>query len=231
MSRALKDLLYEQVTRVGKAFASPKRLELLELLAQGEKTVELLAREASIDLKLASAHLRVLRESRLVEARRDGRFIAYRLSGPDVAELWARLHAVATEHLVELRMALDTIITDTERLTSETRASLLEKAERGDVVVIDVRPEEEYRNAHLPYARSIPLTELKRRLAELPQERNIVAYCRGPFCLMSNEAVTLLQQHGFQASKIGDGVAEWSAAGMPIENDTHGPHAEDMPQV
>ncbi|MGB0127468.1 MAG: metalloregulator ArsR/SmtB family transcription factor, partial [Rhodocyclaceae bacterium] len=107
MSRALKDLLYEQVARVGKALASPKRLELIELLAQGEKTVEVLANEASIDMKLASAHLRVLKESRLVEARRDGRFIAYRLSGADVASLWATLHTVATEHLVELQLALD----------------------------------------------------------------------------------------------------------------------------
>lgn len=218
MSRELKNLLYEQVARVGKALSSPKRLEILELLAQGEKTVEVLAKEAAIDIKLASAHLRVLKEARIVEARRNGRFIACRLAGDDVAELWANLHAVAAEHLVELRVALDGIVADADRLTSETRRSLLDKAQRGEVVVIDVRPEAEYQTAHLPHARSLPLTELKRRLAELPKDREIVAYCRGPFCLMSNEAVALLKKRGFKARKIGDGVAEWSAAGLPVEN-------------
>jgi len=217
MSRALKNLLYEHVARVGKALSSPKRLELLELLAQGEKTVEALAREASIDIKLASAHLRVLKESRLVESRRDGRFIAYGLSGEDVAALWANLHNVAAEHLVELRVALEGIVSSVERLTAETRLSLLKKAKRGTVVVLDVRPEAEYRTAHLPYARSIPLPELKRRLAELPREKEIVAYCRGPFCLMSSEAVALLKKRGYRAKKISDGVAEWAAAGLAVE--------------
>ena len=219
MSRALKNLLYEHVARVGKALSSPKRLELLELLAQGEKTVEVLAREASIGIKLASAHLRVLKESRLVDSRRDGRFISYALSGEDVAALWADLHGVATEHLVELRVALESIVSGPERLTPESRLSLLEKARRGSVVVLDVRPQAEYRTAHLPYARSIPLQELKRRLGELPKEREIVAYCRGPFCLMSGEAVALLRKRGYRASKISDGVAEWAAAGLGVESD------------
>jgi DNA-binding transcriptional ArsR family regulator len=186
MSRDLKNLLYEQVARVGKALSSPKRLEILELLAQGEKPVEVLASEAAIDMKLASAHLRVLKESRVVETRRDGRFIYYRLAGDDVAGLWANLHAVATEHLVELQVALEQIVAGSERLTEETRLSLLDKAESGDVFVLDVRPEAEYQTAHLPHARSIPLSELKRRLGELPKDKEIVAYCRGPFCLMSN---------------------------------------------
>lgn len=219
MSRELKDLLYEQVARVGKALSSPKRLEILELLAQGEKTVEVLANEAAIDIKLASAHLRVLKESRIVEVRRDGRFMAYRLAGADVAGLWANLHAVATEHLVELQVALARIVSGPERLTEETRLSLLDKAQQGDVVVLDVRPEAEYQSGHLPHARSIPISELKRRLAELPKDKEIVAYCRGPFCLMSNEAVALLKKRGFRARKIGDGVAEWAAAGLPVEND------------
>lgn len=218
MSRELKDLLYEQVARVGKALSSPKRLEILELLAQGEKTVEVLANEAAIDIKLASAHLRVLKESRIVEVRRDGRFMAYRLAGEDVAGLWANLHAVATEHLVELQVALARIVSGPERLTEETRLSLLDKAQQGDVVVLDVRPEAEYQTGHLPHARSIPISELKRRLAELPKDKEIVAYCRGPFCLMSNEAVALLKKRGFKARKIGDGVAEWAAAGLPVES-------------
>jgi rhodanese-related sulfurtransferase/DNA-binding transcriptional ArsR family regulator len=217
MSRPLKNLLYEQVARVGKALSSPKRLELLELLAQGERTVEALANEAAIDIKLASAHLKALKEARLVEARRDGRFIAYRLSGPDVAVLWATLHDVAEEHLLELRLALAQIVSGPEKLTPETRLSLLQKAELGEVLVLDVRPEAEYQTAHLPYARSIPVAELKRRLAELPKDKEIVAYCRGPFCMMSSEAVELLKQQGYQARKISDGIAEWTAAGLPIE--------------
>lgn len=217
MTRAVKDLLYEQVARVGKALASPKRLEMLELLAQGEKTVELLAKEAAIDIKLASAHLRVLRESRLVAPRRDGRFIAYRLAGSDVATLWTTLHEVASEHLIELEVALARLVSGSERLSSETRTSLLAKAARDEIVVLDVRPEAEYQSAHLPHARSIPLSELKRRLAELPKSKEIVAYCRGPFCMMSGEAVALLQKRGFRARKIGDGVAEWATAGMPLE--------------
>jgi len=220
MSRELKDLLYEQVARFGRALSSPKRLELLELLAQGEKTVEVLAQQAAIDIKLASAHLRVLRESRLVTTRREGRFIAYRLSGDDVAALWTHLREVATEHLVELQMALSRIASGPERLAPQTRRALLDKARRGEIVVIDVRPADEFDAAHLPHARSMPLAELKHRLAELPKRQEIVAYCRGPFCLMSNEAVALLKKRGFDARKISDGVADWIAAGLPVEKST-----------
>ena len=209
--------MFEQVARVGKAVASPKRLELLDLLSQGEKTVETLANDASIDVKLASAHLKVLKEARLVEARREGRFINYSLSGSDVANLWLNLRAVAEKHLVELRVALELMSSAPERLTAESRASLLEKARLGEVIVIDVRPEVEYHAGHLPFARSMPLSEIERRLAELPPGKEIVAYCRGPFCLMSDEAVGLLRKKGFRAQKITDGVAEWAADGLPIE--------------
>jgi rhodanese-related sulfurtransferase len=216
-TRKPKDLLFDQVARVGKALASPKRLELLELLSQGENTVEALATEAAIDIKLASAHLKVLREARLVETRREGRFIAYRLSGDDVTSLWLNLRAVAEQHLVELRVALEQIFAAPERLSAESRTGLLEKARRGEVIVIDVRPEVEYRFGHLPCARSLPLAELERRLAELPADKEIVAYCRGPFCLLSDEAVRLLRERGFKAHRITDGVAEWAAEGLPVE--------------
>jgi rhodanese-related sulfurtransferase len=214
--RQTKDLLYEQVARIGKAVSSPKRLELLEILAQGEKTVETLATEAGIDVRLASAHLKVLKAARLVEARRDGRFVAYRLSGDDVSALWVNLRTVAEEHLVELKLAMDQLFAAPEKLDAETRRSLMEKARRGEVVVIDVRPSAEFANGHLPFARSLPLTELKQRLKELPADRDIVAYCRGPFCMMSAEAVQLLREHGFRAQKIADGTAEWQAAGLPL---------------
>lgn len=215
-ARKTKDLLYEHVARIGKAVSSPKRLELLEILAQGEKTVDALAADASLSIKLASAHLKVLKEARLVEARRDGRNVAYRLSGTDVSALWVNLRTVAEAHLVELKLAMDELFAAPEKLDTETRRSLLEKAKRGDVVVIDVRPAAEYESGHLPYARSMPVAELRQRLAELPADKAVVAYCRGPFCMMSAEAVALLRAHGFDAHKIADGTSEWLAAGLPL---------------
>ncbi|GBC58967.1 transcriptional regulator, ArsR family [Stutzerimonas stutzeri] len=213
----MKDLLYEQVARIGKAVSSPKRLELLELLAQGEKTVETLAGELAVDVKLTSAHLKTLKEARLVASRRDGKFVIYRLSGPDVARLWVMLREVAEEHLVELRVALDQMVADPARLAAVDRRTLLERAQRGEVVVIDVRPQTEYETAHLPFARSMPVAELERRLNELPLDKEIVAYCRGPFCLLSDEAVALLAAKGYRVRKILDGVSEWEAAGLPVE--------------
>lgn len=213
-----KSYLYEHVARIGKAISSPKRLELIELLAQGEKTVDTLAEQARIDMRLASAHLRALREARLVETRRQGKFIHYRLSGPDVAQLWLNLREVAEEHLLELRVALDQMTAASDALSSESRESLLSKARSGDIVVIDVRPEAEFAAGHLPFARSLPLAELEKRLADLPADKEIVAYCRGPFCLMSDEAVKLLRLRGYTAHKINDGVTEWLAGGLPIEN-------------
>ncbi|MBD5803826.1 HTH-type transcriptional repressor CzrA [Azoarcus sp. Aa7] len=214
---AANRLLYEQVARIGKAVSSPKRLELLELLAQGEKAVESLAAELLIDVRLASAHLKALREARLVTSRRDGRYIIYRLTGDDVARLWVSLREVAEAHLLELREALGQMQADPARLAGVAREDLLERARRGEVVVIDVRPQPEYATAHLPFARSMPLAELESRLAELPLDREIVAYCRGPFCLLSDEAVRVLGARGYRARKISDGVSEWQAAGMPLE--------------
>jgi rhodanese-related sulfurtransferase len=215
--RSLKDLLYEQVARVGKALASPKRLEILEMLAQGEKAVETIAGEVSIGVKLASAHLKALKEARLVQVKRDGKRMIYRLSGNDVAQLGVTLRQVAEEHLVELRLALQQMMAEPERMAQVGRKELMARARRGEVVVLDVRPAEEFDTAHLPYARSIPLPELAQRLAELPRDVEIVAYCRGPFCLMSDEAVKLLRAHGYRARKSFDGVSEWQAAGLPVK--------------
>lgn len=225
--RKIKDLLYDQVARVGKALSSPKRLELLEVLVQGGKEVDALARAVDIDIKLASSHLRVLKEARLVTSHRQGRFITYRLSGDDVGALWVALHMVAEEHLMELRSELQKMIAAPERLTPETRIGLLDRAKQGHVLVLDVRPEEEYRAGHLPYAHSMPIEELELRLAELPTNREIVAYCRGPFCLFAAEAVALLRKKGFDARKISDGIAEWSAAGMPLDG-TSNPAVDEL---
>lgn len=212
-----KSHIYEQVARIGKALSSPKRLELIELLAQAEKTVETLAEQAGIDMRLASAHLKVLREARLVETRRDGKFVHYRLSGNDVAHLWMTAREVAEEHLLELRVALEQMGQSPDVLSPESRDSLLAKARSGDIVVIDVRPEAEYIAGHLPFARSLPLAALEKRLADLPRDKVIVAYCRGPYCVMSDEAVTLLRHRGYTAHKITDGVTEWQAKGLPLD--------------
>lgn len=214
--RQLKDLLYEQVARIGKAVSSPKRLELIELLVQGEKSVEQLATELSIDIKLASAHLRALREARLVTSRKEGKFVVYRLSGQDVSGLWITLREVAEEHLLDLRVALDQMVAEPKKLVSLDRQALMEQAERGDVVVIDVRPKAEFEQSHLPYARSMPVEEITSRLSELPKDKAIVAYCRGPFCLFSEEAYELLNRQGYRVHKLLDGVGEWQAAGMPL---------------
>lgn len=216
----MKSLLYEQVARIGKATASPKRLEIIELLCQSEKAVDTLASEAGISVKLASAHLKVLRVARLVEGRKDGRNIYYRLADSNVAGFWIALRTLAEERLLELQAALGSMVAAPRELVPAERRELIARAKAGEIVVIDVRPEPEYRTGHLPYARSLPLRELKQRLDELPKDKPIVAYCRGPFCLMAPQAVEMLQASGFRAARLEDGVAEWRSRGLPIEIET-----------
>ncbi len=215
-AREIKDTLYQQVARVGKALSSPKRLELVELLCQGEMHVEQLATEAGISLKLASAHLKELRLAQLVALRRDGRRVFYSLVDDQVADLWVALRACAENRLLELRSALGEVVSHPHELSPLNGKSLLNQARRGELTVIDVRPANEYAQAHLPYARSMPLAELKQRLDELPPDRPVVAYCRGPFCLLAKDAVTLLAQAGVNATRLEDGVAEWRARGLPL---------------
>ncbi|MDO8375364.1 MAG: metalloregulator ArsR/SmtB family transcription factor, partial [Polaromonas sp.] len=211
------DHLYEQVARIGKAVASPKRLELVELLCQGEKTVEVLAAQAEISVKLASAHLKQLRMARLVDTRKEGKYVLYRLASTSVADLWVNLRAEAEERLVELQVALASIVEHGDELEGIDRAAILKKAKAGEVLVLDVRPEEEFASAHLPHARSLPVDELRKRLKELPKDVPVVAYCRGPFCLMARDAVELLRRQGYRAFHLTDGVAEWRARGLPLE--------------
>lgn len=210
--------VHAQVARITKALSSPKRLELLEMLAQGEKTVEVLAGQLGIDIRLASAHLRALREACLVRSRRAGKYIHYRLSGPDVAEIGVRLRELATEHLLEMRLAAAELLSDASLFSVSSRSELLKKARDGEVVVLDVRPADEFASGHLPHAVSIPLDQLESRLAELSKRRTVIAYCRGPYCVLSTEAVRVLRAHGFKARKILDGVTEWRDAGLPTEH-------------
>lgn len=214
--REIKDQLYAQVARVGKAVSSPKRLELIELLCQCEKPVEVLAEQADISVKLASAHLKQLREARLVNTRKDGKYVYYRLAAPSVADLWVALRSEAEERLVELQVALSSLVSNQEGLQTLDHASILRAASQGEVTVLDVRPEDEFAVAHLPHARSMPLSELKRCLKELPKSVPVVAYCRGPFCMFAKDAVELLRRQGYSAYHLTDGVAEWRSRGLPI---------------
>ncbi len=217
-SRELKNLLYEQVARIAKAAANAKRLELIEILCQGEKSVEQLATDAEISLKLASAHLKELRQARLVDTRRDGRNVYYSLVDRHVADFWVMLRSLAEERLLELQAATRELAARPDELAPVDRARLLEQARRGEVIVIDVRPDSEYSTAHLPHARSIPLAELKARLGEIPADKPVVAYCRGPFCVMAKEAVEILSREGIRAMRLEDGVAEWRLLGLPLES-------------
>jgi rhodanese-related sulfurtransferase/DNA-binding transcriptional ArsR family regulator len=217
--RELKNQLYEQVARLGKALASPKRLELIELLCQGEKTVEALAAQSDISVKLASAHLRELRLARLVDTRKEGKYVLYRLASTSVADLWVNLRSEAEERMVELQVALASLVEHGDELKGMNRRLILEQARKGEVLVLDVRPQEEFATAHLPHARSLPVDELRKRLAELPKNVPVVAYCRGPFCLMAKDAVKLLRKKGYRAFHLTDGVAEWRARGLPVEHD------------
>ena len=208
--------LYEQVARIGKAVSNAKRLELIELLCQAEKPVETLAAQADISVKLASAHLRELRQARLVSTRKEGKYVFYRLADNSVADFWVALRSQAEERLVELQVAMASIVENGEGLEELDRATVLEKARAGEVLVLDVRPTEEFTAGHLPHARSLPVNELEKRLANLPKDMPIVAYCRGPFCMFAKDAVELLRSKGYRAFHLIDGVAEWRAHGLPV---------------
>ncbi|PRX51500.1 ArsR family transcriptional regulator [Prauserella shujinwangii] len=212
--RIAKTALFDQFARVGKALGNGKRLELLDLLAQGERTVDALARAAELGLTTASAHLQTLKQANLVATRRDGTKVYYRLAGPDVAALYALVRTVATEHLPDAEAARREYLgPDTEQVTRE---ELLSRARSGDVVVLDVRPREEYAAGHIPGALSVPLEELADHLADLPADQEIVAYCRGAFCVLAHDAVRLLTARGRRARRLADGMLEWRLAELPV---------------
>ena len=214
--RQAKEALFAEFAAVGKVLGSPKRLELLDLLAQGPRSVEELADAAALGMSTCSAHLQTLREAGLVSPRRDGRRVFYSLAGPEVAGLWEHLRRVAQEHRPHTEPARRAYLgpDDTDAVGTE---ELLARIERDEVVVLDVRPEPEYAGGHLPGAIHIPLAELPERLAELPRDREIVAYCRGRYCAMAHDAVRLLSTSGLRALRATDGVLEWRVAGLPIE--------------
>jgi rhodanese-related sulfurtransferase len=215
--REFKDQLYAQFARIGKALASPQRLELLDLLAQGERTVEDLARETALSVANASQHLKVLRQAQLAQTRREGVHIYCRLADPAVYDLWRSLRTVGERQLSEIDRLVDVYMRHPQRLEPISREELATRMESGEVLVVDVRPSSEYRQGHIAQARSIPVDELEARLSELPATREIVAYCRGPYCLFADEAVGILSAHGYTATRYIEGYPEWAAAGLPTD--------------
>ena len=210
--RAVKDTVYEQLAAVGKALASPRRLELLDLLAQGERGVEALAAAAGLGVTNTSAHLQVLARARLVATRKRGTRVLYRLADDRVAAFLATLRGLAHDRLPGIDHALRTLVRSTEDPEPVTRAQLAERLARNEVVVVDVRPPEEYVAGHIPNARSVPLPQLETALAELPRDAEIVAYCRGPFCAYAHEAVRQLHADGRRARRLAEGWPEWRLA-------------------
>jgi rhodanese-related sulfurtransferase len=218
--RPFKDRLYAEFATIGKALASPHRLELLDLLGQGERSVDELAREIGQSLANTSAHLQVLRQARMVESDKRGLNVVYRLAAPQVFELWRTLRDLGTARLAEVDRLVETYLTDRASLAAVDLAELKRLVADGSVTLLDVRPSLEYGQGHIPEALSIPVEELEHRLAELPRDRDVVAYCRGPYCVFSDEAAQLLHTHGFRARRFEDGFPEWRAAGLPVATTT-----------
>jgi rhodanese-related sulfurtransferase/DNA-binding transcriptional ArsR family regulator len=218
--RKYKDSIYKEFSRVGRAVASPRRLELLEVLAQGERSVEILAREIAQPLANTSHHLQVLREAQLVEARKEGLHVYYELAGPEVFELIRIVRLVAAKRLAEVERIVRKYLSARDELETVSRQELLDRVRAGTVIVLDVRPAEEYRAGHIPGAKSIPVDDLERRLGELGAGQEIVAYCRGPYCVMAYKAVEILRASGHQARRLADGLPEWRAEGLSVETST-----------
>ncbi len=214
--RAFKSELFEQFARIGKAMASGSRIELLDLLSQTERTVEQLANLTEMSIANVSQHLQVLRHAQMVEVRREGLYAFYRQADKSVFRLWQAMREVGETRLAEIERVVTTYLKDRASLEPVTVEELEKRLDEGNVVVIDVRPVEEFAAGHIPKALSIPVNELKRRLAELPRTKEIVAYCRGPYCVQSDEAVSLLRRHGFKVRRLEVGLPDWRAGGLPV---------------
>ena len=214
--REFKDRLYGQFARLGKALSNPHRLEMLELLAQGERTVDSLATEIGLSLANASQHLQALRQAALVESRKDGLFVYYRLADPDVFELSKVIRSVAERRLAELDRLVHDHFGNRAGAEPVPMDELLKRARSRQVVILDTRPASEYIAGHIPGALSIPVDDLQRRLKELTKGKDYVAYCRGPYCIYADRAVELLQAKGRRARRLVEGFPEWRSAGLPV---------------
>jgi rhodanese-related sulfurtransferase len=216
--RQFKNELYDQFARLAKALGSGRRLELIELLAQGERTVEALAEETEQSIANTSQHLQVLRHARLVETTRAGNHIRYRLAGDHVLRLWLAFRDLGDARLTEIGALVQTFLSDRERLQAVSIKELRRRIDERSVVVLDVRPAVEYEAGHIHGARSIPITELRTRLKDLPKSREIVAYCRGPYCVFADEAVAVLRNNGYKAFRLEGGFPDWAIQGLPTSS-------------
>lgn len=216
-NRRYKDTIYEQLARVGKALASGTRLEILDVLCQGSRTVDLLAQRIGQSVANTSYHLQVLRQTRLVEAEKEGVHVTYRLADEEVCAFFRALRGLAESRLLEIEEVTRRFLEARGSMEPVARDALVARVRSGEVTVLDVRPPEEYGAGHIPGALSVPLGDLERCLAELPRDREVVAYCRGPYCVMAVEAVEMLRAGGFRALRMEEGVLDWKARGLPIE--------------
>jgi rhodanese-related sulfurtransferase/DNA-binding transcriptional ArsR family regulator len=217
-TEAMKRELYQSIAKVAQALASGHRLQLLEFMAQGERSVDALAAMTGMSVANASQHLQALRRAGIVAVRKDGQRVYYRVAGDDVVRLYHGLRGVAETRLAEVRQLVNEFLGDRAALEPVPAEELLARVKKGLVTVLDVRPREEFEAGHLPGAVNIPIDRLESELARLPKKREVVAYCRGPFCLMSFDAVTALRKHGWKARRLHDGFPEWKAAGLPVES-------------
>ena len=216
-NRRFKDAIYEQFSRIGKAVSSPKRLELLDLLCQGEKTVETLSRETGLTVANTSQHLQTLRTARLIEAEKEGLYVKYHLADQVVCEFFRSMRGLAENRLAEVEMIKRRFLEGREDMEPVNRNDLLKRVIEAAVTVLDVRPVEEYRAGHIPGALSVPLGQLKKLLSKLPRDQEIVAYCRGPYCALAVQAVEMLRKQGFKAIRLEDGIQDWRAMGLTLE--------------
>jgi rhodanese-related sulfurtransferase/DNA-binding transcriptional ArsR family regulator len=216
-NRRFKDDIFEQFARIGKAVASAKRIELLDVLSQGERHVEALADAANLSVANASQHLQILRAARLVETEKSGVFVTYRLADHSVAEFVRQLRLLAEQRLAEVEQTTRSFVEGRIGFEAVNHEELLRRVRKGEVTVLDVRPAEEFRAGHLPRALSVPLEDLEGRMKDLPKDREIVAYCRGPYCVMAVEAVARLRKRGFRAVRLEIGVVDWQAQGLAVE--------------
>lgn len=214
--REAKEALFDAFAEVSKALGSGRRAEIVELLAQGERSVEAVAEQIGQSVANTSHHLRALARGGLVRTRREGTRIFYSLASDHVAALWAALREVAAEHLSGIERLADAYLGDRSRLEAISRDELVDRLRHGDLVVLDVRPEPEFRAGHIKGARSMPIAELRRRLRTLPGDAEVVAYCRGPYCVYADDAVRELRRRGFHARRLEDGFPEWKRAGLPV---------------
>jgi rhodanese-related sulfurtransferase/DNA-binding transcriptional ArsR family regulator len=224
--QAVKGALFDQFARIGKALASGRRIEMLDVLANGERTVEALADQVHLTLANTSQHLQTLRDAGLVSSHREGTFIRYALATPQVFELWTLLRSLSANQLADVERLVEAYVGSHNGLEPVSRKELLKRLRSGErLVVLDVRPKDEFDAGHLPGAVSIPLAELERRLKQVPKDQPVVAYCRGPYCALAPAAVRVLNRRGYQARELEDGFPEWSAAGLPVERNNNG-HAQ-----